>query len=72
MSGRDRLTPVVFALEDGSVEVFRRPPQHALTGGGGCEDRAVVPLSLLNRTGLVTQNVHQRSEEREINSKNEG
>lgn len=50
------LTAVVFALQDGGVEVFRRPPVQV-----GGQPRGVVPLSLLHRARLVTQDVHQRS-----------
>ena len=44
------LTAVVFALQDGGVEVFGRP---AVRGGGG-QHCGVVPLSRLHRARLVT------------------
>ena len=49
------LTAVVFALQDGGVEVFGR----ASVRGGAGQHVGVVPLSLLHGARLVAQDVHQ-------------
>lgn len=51
------LTAVVFALQDGRVEVLGRA---SVRGGGG--QHGVVPLPRLHRARLVTQDIHQRSD----------
>lgn len=56
LKGWNELTAVVFALQDGRVEVLGRP---SVWGGG--HHGWVVPLSLLHRARLVPQNIHQRS-----------
>lgn len=63
-SRSEPLTAVVFALQDGRVVVLGR----AAIGRGCAQCRRVVPLSLLHRTRLVTQDVHQRPEEEETRS----